>query len=232
MKNKIVTLLCIMTILITTAGIALGSNRQAYDINAENAVEISVDQHIKNSDGGLVDNFDVIYPVAGEENALDRITTVSNNSIAADGENARAYVRTVFAFEAADLSISEFHEVMYIKLNQGAHGDNRTAFWDYSANDEWTPMTLNGKKYYMLVATYNQPLAKDETTAASLLKVGFESGSDNDDIACFGNTYEMMVKTQAIEASGYGDEALPEEALDLAFGEITSDNHPWKGSFN
>lgn len=233
MKNKIITLLCIMAILITTAVVALGGNRQAYDINTASTDGVGVVQHLQkygtNNTLVDVDNSDTIYPVAGEQYALDRITTVTNNTVVGAGENPDVYVRTVFAFEAADLTINEFHDIMYLKLNQDISSENRTVCWDYPADTEWIPMTYNGQNYYMLVATYCKPLI-NTTTAPSLLKVGFESAATNETLAVFGNTYEMMVKTQAVAVSSCDSSLAPDAAMDSTLGAITSDNHPWKSN--
>ncbi len=234
MKNKIVTLLCIMTILITTAVVALGGNRQPYDIDTASADGVDVVQHLQKygTDSTLVDveDSDVIYPAAGEYNASDRITTVTNNTVVETGA-PDVYVRTIFAFEAADLTIAEFHDVMYLMLNQDMSGENRTVCWDYPADTDWISMTCDGQNYYMLVATYCRPLA-NATTAPSLLKVGFESTAEGEVLESFGATYEMMVKTQAVEASGFTSGETPSEALDAAFGAITSTNHPWMAGSN
>lgn len=147
-------------------------------------------------------------------------------------ENISVFVRTVFAFEAADLDINKFHEIMYIKLNQDVYTDDRTVCWDYPADTKWIEMTDGGKRYYMLVATYCKPLSANMTTSPSLLKVGFESSATNESLKVFGDTYEMMAKTQAISVSSYAEGTAPNYALNDAFGKITSTNHPWKGISN
>ena len=232
MKNKVITILCIMAIVITTAVVAADEDRVAYKIDSTSSDGVVVDQQIKKSDGSLVGNGDVIYPVVGEKNALDRITTVTNNSATVNDTAPSVFVRTVFAFEAADLDINKFHEIMYIKLNQDVYTDDRTVCWDYPADTKWIEMTDGGKRYYMLVATYCKPLSANMTTSPSLLKVGFESSATNESLKVFGDTYEMMAKTQAISVSSYAEGTAPNYALNDAFGKITSTNHPWKGISN
>ena len=115
MKNKIVTLLCIIAILITTAIVSF-ADRQAYSIgkSQERAVsEISQNIWTYDENGNYVEAGpgDLIYPVVNNYGAVDRIVTVTNQS------GVDVYVRTVFAFEAGDLEIGEFHDLMYILLN-------------------------------------------------------------------------------------------------------------------
>jgi hypothetical protein len=50
----------------------------------------------------------------------------------------------------------------------------------------------------------------------------------NEDIALLGNSYEILVMSQAVQADGFKGDAM--NALDTAFGAVTTDSNPWKGA--
>lgn len=148
-------------------------------------------------------------------NALDKFVTVKNT-----GTNA-AYVRTVFAFEVVD----ENDENIHVVYNAENVIDKPTYDWSYFGNDQGILVNIDGTNYWVMVATYEEALAPNAETIPSLKQVYLDKKADNADVAAYGESYEILVFTQAVQAQM--GELTPSEALDEAFGKITVNNHPW-----
>lgn len=140
------------------------------------------------------------------ENAIDKFVSVTNT-----GDHP-AYVRTVFAFEKpSDL------------IEKNILEDD---IWVW----EWISETviIDGTEYSLGVATYvleDGVLEPDETTPVSLMQVALHKTADNSDVAKYGDTYDILVVSQAVQTKGFNNGA--ESALNEAFGEISATNHPW-----
>lgn len=144
-------------------------------------------------------------------NAKDQIVVVKNSGT----ENV--YVRTVFAFEA---DTTEFNGDL-IHLNKN------------TTNITWESIgqaTIEGKLYDLHVATYQDVLATGQTSAPSLLQIAMDKNAENPQMSQFGDIYEIMYVSQAVETgslSGKNLENAAQEALNNAFGKISTTNHPW-----
>ena len=75
-----------------------------------------------------------------------------------------------------------------------------------------------------MVATYQNALKPGNQSHPSLLQVVMTHNATNEDMELLGDTYEILVVSQAVQTEGF---ANAETALDTAFGEITTTNHPW-----
>ena len=142
-------------------------------------------------------------------NELDKMVFVENKG------NYDAYVRTVFAFEAGNYeTLDEFKAMMHLNLN--------TTNWSW----EWQlePVTIGGSKYFVAVATYNDILEPGKLTEISLSQIALDKSATNADVEAFGETYNILVKTQAIQADGFID---PTTALTDGFGVITANAVPF-----
>ena len=248
MKNKIVTLLCILAILITTAVITLADERTKMAFNEGSNIKFELDQMIEGHVNTDPDHVEWLYPMIGaisdsaaatriingheyifatNPNVKDQIVTVKNKPInGTDGEPV--FVRTVFAFETGGLKLSEFHEFMHININ-ASNGDYISP-WTWLDNGKWVYAKLGSEEYFVTTATYKTALGADETTAPSLLQIGLLSGVSSDTAAKFGNDgFKFIIKTQAVQAVGATDESFSEitSRLDGAFGEISESNNTW-----
>lgn len=132
------------------------------------------------------------------KNVVDKIVTVENTG------KSDAYVRTIIAIEAPD-----FDPDSLIHVNLSSEGIVYSNLYNYQ---------IDGKDYCVIVATYTDALAAGEVSTPSLMQVFLDSEADNDDCAAFGDTWEIMVLSQAVQADGF-DSA--EAALNTAFGEVT-----------
>ena len=144
-------------------------------------------------------------------NVIDKFVTVKNTG------KSDAYVRTIFAFENDN---NLLHAVMN---DTNTTGD---AKWKW----DWTIGTieLDGVTYILAEAVYTGVLEPGKTTIPSLKQIYLDKTATNEDIEKFGDTYDILVFSQAVQADGF-DSIIegPAAALDEAFGDITPANNPW-----
>ena len=145
-----------------------------------------------------------IWDPAKINNELDKMVFVKNKG------SYDAYVRTVFGFEANGFTEAEFKELVHLNLN------------DQDWTWEWTGIQdVNGTNYFVVTATYQDIIAPGAITPISLSQVALDSKATNEHIAGFGDTYQILVKTQAVQADGFDS---PAAALNEAFGTIPTEN--------
>ena len=144
-------------------------------------------------------------------NELDKMVFVKNKG------DYDAYVRSVFAFEAGNYAnVSEFEDMVHLNRN--------TTDWTW----EWmqdTPVTIGGSTYFIATATYNKVLEPGALTEISLSQIALDKTATNEDVEAFGDTYQVLVKSQGIQADGFD---RPNAALNEGFGLIDADNIPWE----
>ena len=139
------------------------------------------------------------------DNAIDKMVSVTNTG------KTNTYVRTIIALEAPTDKID-----ICFTSKQG---------WTIDSEASIYGVEIDGVKYDFIVAVYNNVLAPGETTPYSLLQFALDWTATNEDVAVYGETYDIPVFTQAVQAEGFSD---AKTALNTAFGPITADNHPWK----
>lgn len=149
--------------------------------------------------------------VEDNSNVIDKFVTVKNTG------KSDAYVRTLIAFEEPSDMI---HYV--------ANGSNITegATWEW----EWLDGTFEyeGANYSLAVVTYTDVLPAGETTIPSLKQVYMDKAATNEDCAKFGESYDILVYSQAVQSDGFDSIiAGPKAALNEAFGEISVTANPW-----
>ncbi len=143
-------------------------------------------------------------------NEVDKMVFVKNKG------DYDAYVRSVFAFEAGKYTtLDEFNAKVHLNLNE--------TDWTW----EWvsTPVTIGESTYFIATATYNKVLEPGALTEISLSQIALDSSATNEDVEAFGETYQVLVKSQGIQAAGFTD---PDTALDEGFGVIDANNAPWE----
>ena len=143
-------------------------------------------------------------------NELDKMVFIKNKG------DYDAFVRTVFAFEAGNYTtLDQFKSMVHLNLN------NSDFTWVWVEN----PVTIGASTYFVATATYNKVLAPDALTEISLSQIALDKTATNADVEAFGETYQILVKSQGIQADGFENAA---DALDEGFGEITATNIPWE----
>ena len=138
------------------------------------------------------------------KNVVDKIVTVNNTG------KSDAYVRTVVAIEAPD-----FDEKDLIHINW--NGTDTTISNAVKAE-------IDGVKYVIFTFTYKEVVKAGAKSAPSLVQVFLDEETTNEDCAKFGESWQILVMSQAVQTAGFAD---AKTALDTAFGEITAANHPW-----
>lgn len=233
--------------LIIAVGILMGTYvcLQANDINHKDIqIEQMIQQRIRSEDGiytkdlveiqesedktnklGIllpaVGKFDEDYIIIAEnnnykfyanvQNTVDQIVTVKNTG------KEDVYVRTIFAFEAP-------MDHVRLLINDAQVNDE-------PGNDDWIwtwidgPVEIDGVEYILAVATSQNVLEADETTIPSLLQVVLEPVTDNEELASYGDTYEILTCSQAVGTAGFTISI--ENTLNEFLGEITAQHHPW-----
>lgn len=157
--------------------------------------------------------------VFSNKNAQDKFVTVENTG------KTDAYVRTLVAIEC---------------------GTTDGSLVGYSYHTTWTQneigtIAVGGVNYYLVEYVYaggklsdgsyrhaNGVLPAGDTTYPNLSQVYIQSSATNEDmVALDGNgngTLDVLVLSQAVQADGFDN---ADAALNAAFGDIDTKNHPW-----
>ena len=151
------------------------------------------------------------FLVLASENALDKIVTVKNKG------NSDAYVRTIVALEAGkteDEAKSVWDKNLVVSYNydstQVICEDNNLFV---QIGDSW---------FAIVVCTYVDAIAAGTESVPSLTGVGLAPETTQEDVANLKGDYEVLVVSQAVQASDMGDDAGA--ALDRAFGDVDATN--------
>lgn len=144
--------------------------------------------------------------------AMDKFVFVKNTG------SSDAYYRTIIAFECPegmDYSAGPDKEFM-----MNVNGNHR---FDWS---EVGYVEIDGVRYLVMVAQYNEKLAPGEISRPSLLQVVMTHNATNEDMALLGNSYEIRALSQAVQTANFEDVdgMTAGYALDLAFGAATVEN--------
>lgn len=172
----------------------------------------------------------------GAMDILDGINNVQDKFVFVENTGkSDAYVRTIIAYEVGTKT-DAFGDLIMLNVN---------VFW--KSNDIGV-VAIDGNNYYVVEYVYDGNQYPEggtmvesangkhpdgivhpgEYTYCSLAQVYMTSKANNEDVkAIDGNnngTYDILVLSQAVQVEGFDN---AEEALDAAFGDITTDNHPW-----
>ena len=153
-------------------------------------------------------NGDSISVLAG---ALDKIVTVKNKG------NSDAYVRTIVALEAGK-SEDEAKSMWYNNLAVSDNSDGTQVICE----DNNLFVQIGDTWFAIVVYTYGDAIAAGTESVPSLTGVGLYPETTQEDVANLEGDYEVLVVSQAVQASDMGDDAGA--ALDLAFGDVNAAN--------
>ncbi|MBE6729757.1 MAG: hypothetical protein E7568_05955 [Ruminococcaceae bacterium] len=167
-----------------------------------------------------VDSYGGMQVFAGK-NAVDKFVTVENTG------KTDAYVRTLVAIECGS-------------GDENLIGSSYHSNWSKNAVGK---VEIDENTYYVYEYIYKGAsdgsrhvggvLPAGDTSYPNLSQVYIKSVATNDDMDKLdgnGNgTLDILVLSQAVQADGF---ANAETALDTAFGDITTTNHPWVGGAN
>lgn len=134
-------------------------------------------------------------------NVIDKIVTVENTGI------TDAYVRTLVAIEAPDYDPNDLIHINYIE-----------------GIDEMIPLEIGGVKYVVFNFTYDNAIAPGKISAPSLMQVFLDAEATNEDVAKFGDTWDILVLSQAAQAD---KNLTANEMLNEAFGDVAANAADW-----
>ena len=142
---------------------------------------------------------------------LDKIVTVKNNG------NSAAYVRTIVALEAGK-SKEEAKSMWYKNLAVSDNSDGTQVIGE----DNNLFVQIGDTWFAIVVYTYGDAIAAGTESVPSLTGVGLYPETTKEDVANLEGDYEVLVVSQAVQASDMGDDAGA--ALDKAFGDVDATN--------
>ena len=149
--------------------------------------------------------------VEDNSNVIDKFVTVQNTG------KSNAYIRTIFAFE-------EDSSLMHYTANGANITEGGTWIWEENVGT----FEKDGVTYSLYVATYTEPVEPGQTTIPSLKQVYMDKTATNEYCEQFGETYDILVYSQAVQSDGFDSViAGPQAALNEAFGEISGTSNPW-----
>ncbi len=140
------------------------------------------------------------------KNVIDKIVTVKNTG------KSEAFVRTIVAIEAPDYDPEDLIHLNY-------NGTDVTMSAPITAE-------INSSDYVIFTFTYKEALAAGKESAPSLVQLFLDKKADNDFCAKFGETWDVLVLSQAVQAQGFDGAAT---ALDTAFGKVADKAAEWFG---
>lgn len=135
-------------------------------------------------------------------NVIDKFVNVENTG------KSDAYVRTIVAIEAPGYDAKN---LIHVNINET----------DGVKVTEWAPVVIDGVEYVYAVFTYTDAVAAGEKTPVSLAQVFMDSAATNEDLDEYGDTWEILCLSQAVQEAGFEDAAT---ALDTAFGKANATN--------
>lgn len=144
---------------------------------------------------------------ASVQNVIDKIVTVKNTGI------RPAYIRTVVAHE---LSAGSAEDLVVVNDTSALTADITKTVVGKAE--------IDGVTYAISVYTYLKPVQSGETTIPSVLQYLLKSEAGNAYVEGFGNSFDVLVFSQAVQTTGF---TSAKQALDKAFGAITEQTHPW-----
>lgn len=135
-------------------------------------------------------------------NVMDKMVFVENTG------KTDAYVRTIIAFECPEGM--EYSEGPDKEFMMNVNGSQTAYSWENLGYE-----TIDGIRYLIMEAIYLKVLEPGNTAHPSLLQVVMTHNATNEDMELLGDTYEIIVVSQAVQADGFAD---AKTALDEAFG--------------
>lgn len=133
------------------------------------------------------------------KNVVDKIVTVKNTG------NNDAYVRTILLIEDVDKKVMPNLEMLY-------DSTLTPKFVGY--------VSIEGVQYYAIEFIYPNAVAPEEVTLPSAMAFWMNPAADNGSVGDF----NIIAYSQAVQTEGF---ANAEEALDAAFGDVTTENTKW-----
>ena len=230
-KKKIISLCLVVCLLATAIGVTLAyftDTEAAKNVMTMGNVDIEQIEQERSPAGGLqpYTQNQTLLPMGGYDweevkvngdsisvlaDGLDKIVTVKNNG------NSAAYVRTIVALEAGK-SKDEAKSMWYNNLAVSDNSDGTQVIGE----DNNLFVQIGNSWFAIVVYTYCDAIAAGAESVPSLTGVGLYPETTQEDVANLEGDYEVLVVSQAVQASDMGDDAGA--ALDKAFGDVDATN--------
>lgn len=220
-SRKFLLIVSLLLALATTLGGTLAYLTDTdSDINIMTLGNVDIVQQENSEDGFLQGQ--PLYPAyyTGEPDlnatgAVEKRVNVKNTG------STDAYIRTVFAFEAGELTKEEFDQFIHLMWNV----DETALTW------ETDKVTIKDEQYFLAWYTYPAAVEANTETEATLLGVVMDKDADSDVMTKLGDSdYNILVVSQAVQTTNF-DALYAEEGaagvLDEAFGALSENSHPW-----
>lgn len=146
--------------------------------------------------------------VEENSNVIDKFVTITNTG------KSEAYVRTLIAYEGDAYNGEEIHIVHNSHKSSNPDVSGKFLSEEYLGRYE-----IDGVAYDVVAYTYKDPLAKEATTIPSLKQVYMDKGCDNEDVEKYGETYDILAVSQAVQVQGFEDVNNNGSAADDALNE-------------
>ncbi len=147
------------------------------------------------------------------KNVKDKMVFVENTG------DVDVYYRTIILFEYDETETTNEYGQPMIHYNY--NGNDRFEWTKGKDDYNLKTIEVNGEVYSFVVATYRMPLLPGTVSRPSLLQVGLDGDATNEIVEQFGETYDVLVLSQAVQTEGF---ANAEAALTAGFGEINEAN--------
>ena len=159
------------------------------------------------------------------KNVIDKFVFVENTG------KTNAYFRTIIAIEAPE-SVAE-KDLIGVNQNPNSRYDwnQNEAGNQYDADhlkhnmETIEGVMINGVRYDVKVAIHTEALPAGQWARPSLLQLYLKPEATNEDVAAFGDTLDVLVLTQAVQADGFAaveGKSAAQVALEAAFGKVTA----------
>ncbi len=146
-------------------------------------------------------------------NVMDKFVFVKNTG------KTDAYYRTIIACEA-ETTVKMVNDYNQSMIHFNVNGNDRFD-WVNVGDTTIENVEINGVKYNVMAVVYKEVLKPGEISRPSLLQVGMDQMATNEYVAQFGETFDILVLSQAVQAAGFDNAAT---ALDTGFGEVNAAN--------
>lgn len=153
----------------------------------------------------------------GMKNVIDKFVFVENTG------KSDAYYRTIVAVEMPEGLTEGVIHFNFNVNNRFDYNNDKDGVQDaFNSNAFYT--TIQGIRYIVYTATYTDILKPGEVSRPSLLQLYLDPKTTNEDCALFGDTWDVLVVSQGVQAMGFDD---AHTALNTAFGKVSAASHPW-----
>lgn len=160
------------------------------------------------------------------KNVIDKFVFVENTG------KTNAYFRTIIAIEAPE-SVAE-KDLIGVNQNPNSRYDwnQNEAGNQYDADhlkhnmETIEGVMINGVRYDVKVAIHTEALPAGQWARPSLLQLYLKPEATNEDVAAFGDTLDVLVLTQAVQADGFAaveGKSAAQVALETAWGPVTAE---------